>query len=147
MSSCYKTSDNKYFNLPPRMDDARHFTDYRPNCVVNNHIKSENNILSSYEYRIFLTNNAKKIMDVNKKLSYINNGSYDCINDYAVGTMLPEKNKFNCNMQTCNIVDNYDNGIGTGRAHTEINDCLKNIDGNEFELSDNNCLSQNNLNL
>ena len=43
MSSCYKTSNNKYFNLPPRMDDARHFTDYRPNCVMNNLLSKEMN--------------------------------------------------------------------------------------------------------
>ena len=27
MSSCCKTSNNKYFNAPPLMSDGRHFTD------------------------------------------------------------------------------------------------------------------------
>ena len=34
--SCYKASNNKYFNCPPRMDDGRHFTDYRSSCDTNN---------------------------------------------------------------------------------------------------------------
>ena len=37
---CKKTSNNKYFNCPPRMDDGRHFTDYRPNDRVNNLIRN-----------------------------------------------------------------------------------------------------------
>tara|TARA_B110000238_G_C15906814_1_gene344404 strand:+ start:217 stop:705 length:489 start_codon:yes stop_codon:yes gene_type:complete len=143
MSSCYKTSNNKYSNLPPRMDDGRHFTDYRPNWIVNNQINNENNILNSHDYRKFLIENSKKIMEVNKKLSYMYNGSYNCNKDYAIGTMLPEKNKFKCNFQSCEVVHNYDNGIGTGRMHTEISNCLKNLNGNEFELEDNLCISGN----
>ena len=38
------TSNNKYFDCPPRMDDARHFTDYRPNRDVNNKIRHNNKI-------------------------------------------------------------------------------------------------------
>ena len=30
---CYKTSNNKYSDCPPRMADGRHFTDFRPNCA------------------------------------------------------------------------------------------------------------------
>ena len=45
MNSCYKTSNNKYFKCPPRMDDGRHFTDYRPNCHVNNLVRANNKIL------------------------------------------------------------------------------------------------------
>ena len=145
MSSCYKTSNNKYFNLPPRMDDARHFTDYRPNCIVNNNLKQENKILNSHDYRLFLIENAKKIMDVNKKLSYIHNGAYDCNKDYSVGTMLPEKNKFKCDMHNCELVHNYDNGIGTGRLHTEISECLQQINGNEFDLKNNSCMPKNKI--
>ena len=33
---CYKTSDNKNFGCPAKMSDGRHFTDYRPDCYVNN---------------------------------------------------------------------------------------------------------------
>ena len=139
MSSCYKTSNNKYFNLPPRMDDARHFTDYRPNSVVNNNLKNENKTVTAYEYRMFLIRNAKKIMDVNKKLSYIHNGTYNCDNKYSVGTMLPEKEKILCNIQTCDVIDNYDKGIGLGRKHEIINECIKPGKENEFSLEENLC--------
>ena len=44
MSSCYKTSNNKYAKCPPRMDDGRHFTDYRPNHEINKHIIENNKI-------------------------------------------------------------------------------------------------------
>ena len=28
--SCYKTSNNRFFNATSRMSDGRNFTDYRP---------------------------------------------------------------------------------------------------------------------
>ena len=46
-AGCYKTTNNKYFNCPPRMSDGRHFTDYRPVCDVNNLIASNNNLVSN----------------------------------------------------------------------------------------------------
>lgn len=55
----------KYHHCPPRMDDARHFTDYRPNCVVNNLIQVQNQIGDNYHYRQFLVNNASKLMELN----------------------------------------------------------------------------------
>ena len=54
MASCYKTGNNKYFNAPPLMADGRHFTDYRPQCTLNNQIRAQNNGLSSFDYRMYL---------------------------------------------------------------------------------------------
>ena len=99
MSSCYKTSNNKYFNLPPRMDDARHFTDYRPNCLVNNHIKSENKIMNSYEYRMFLTRNANKLIDLNRGYATEKNSCGPCTN-----TMLPEQSVQSCSSKSCSTI-------------------------------------------
>ena len=45
----------KYNNCPPRMSDGRHFTDYRPNCMVNNLVQTQNNVPDTYQYRLFLT--------------------------------------------------------------------------------------------
>ena len=59
---CYKTSNNKHFGCPPRMADGRHFTDYRPSCHINNIIRSGNNVMNSFEYRLFLTRNAEELM-------------------------------------------------------------------------------------
>ena len=48
MSTCYKTSDNKYFGCPPKMSDGRHFTDYRPNCFLNGMVRDENKLTNSF---------------------------------------------------------------------------------------------------
>ena len=58
--SCFKTSDNKDKNCPARMDDGRIFTDYRPSSSVDDMIRYSNNVMSSYEYRQFLINNANQ---------------------------------------------------------------------------------------
>ena len=47
MSSCYKTSNNKFFNAPPRMSDGRHFTDYRPDYELNMKIGEDNELNDS----------------------------------------------------------------------------------------------------
>ena len=71
MSSCYKTSNNKFFNAPPRMSDGRHFTDYRPSYELNMKISADNELDDSYKYRQFLIDNGEKLMDINKKHSFI----------------------------------------------------------------------------
>jgi len=55
-NTCNKTSNNKYFDCPARMDDGRIFTDYRPSSSVDDMIRYSNNVMSSYEYRQFLIN-------------------------------------------------------------------------------------------
>ena len=50
--SCYRTTNNKFFTAPPRMADGRHFTDYRPTFDLNNKIQEDNNIDTSYNYRM-----------------------------------------------------------------------------------------------
>ena len=59
MSTCYKTSDNKYFGCPPKMSDGRHFTDYRPNCFLNGMVREENKLTNSFQFRNFLQQNCK----------------------------------------------------------------------------------------
>ena len=72
--SCNKTSNNKHFQCPQRMDDGRHFTDYRPNCHLNNLIRVEGKTLNSFEYRMYLTRNANNIIQSNR----VNNCSKNC---------------------------------------------------------------------
>ena len=57
MSNCYRTSNNKFFNSPARMSDARLFTDYRPNNEMNRYIESGNKIKNTHDYRLFLSRN------------------------------------------------------------------------------------------
>ena len=44
------------------MQDGRIFTDYNPNCELNNLIQKKYNVHDMTEYRHFLQNNAEKII-------------------------------------------------------------------------------------
>ena len=104
MSSCYKTSNNKYFKCPPRMADGRHFTDYRGNCYVNNLVRNNNNIFNSFQYRSFLTNNANKLMSLNRAYACQKNCCGPCQKPYEIGTMLPSETNISCNTGNCGQV-------------------------------------------
>ena len=80
--SCYRTTNNKFFTAPPRMADGRHFTDYRPTFDLNNKIQNDNNIETSYDYRMFMSNNADRIMEVNRQHSQLKNGVNNCKQPY-----------------------------------------------------------------
>ena len=80
MSSCYKASNNKYSKCPPRMDDGRHFTDYRPNTFINSSERYSNGIVTGEDYREYLQNNAVKIMNSNSQESWKINGCGPCKN-------------------------------------------------------------------
>ena len=140
--NCYRTSNNKFFHAPPRMSDGRHFTDYRPSCDVNNSINSANNIKSSYDYRMFLTRNAEKLMEVNNKHNYAKNGSFKCKEPYEVGTMLQEHTLVNCNDKNCSTSVLNEDGLGQGRKYSnEPCGLLDPFKSPEFSLDDNKCLS------
>lgn len=98
---CYKTSNNKYFDCPPRMDDGRHFTDYRNNCYVNNLVRNNKNITNSFQYRMFLTRNANKIMDLNKKYTCQKNCCGDCQNMDVSNDQQGKKNKYSDQTLSC----------------------------------------------
>ncbi len=115
---CYKTSNNKYFNCPPRMDDGRHFTDYRPNCYVNNLARANNNLANSFQYRKFLTENANKLMSLNRAYACQKNCCGPCMKPYGQGTILPEESQVCCNRHTCQVIGKDRNGLGQGRRYT-----------------------------
>ena len=121
MSSCYKTSDNKFHGCPPRMDDGRHFTDYRPTCHVNDCLKVDNTISNSYQYRMFLQENGETLMDKNREIACSKNccapSPATGVENFSDGTMLSEKYKTVCDKHTCKILLNDVNGIGTGRNY------------------------------
>lgn len=119
--SCYGTSDNKHFDCPPRMDDGRHFTDYRPSCHREDLLKADNQISNSFNYRQFLQHNGKTIMDKSRAIACQKNGCRPCdayglgVEGFNNGTMLPEKYIQECNANACKIVLNNPSGIGLGR--------------------------------
>jgi hypothetical protein len=139
MSSCYRTSNNKFASAPARMADGRHFTDYRPSCHLNAKIQIENQVPNSYEFRMFLTRNAEDLMELNRKQSYLANGAFECKPPYNVGTMLPESHKVKCNAQTCEVSHNYENGLGLGRDYGEGADCLASFNAPAMKLDENQC--------
>ena len=138
--NCYRTSNNKFFTAPPRMADARHFTDYRENTKVNGLLQNEGASDNSYEYRMFLTNNAENVMDVNNKKAYLLNGVTECKTPYAQGTMLPEQERQVCNLRTCKVVTNNANGLGLGRTYSETpNPCMDAFSSAPMALDRNTC--------
>ena len=119
MSDCYKTSNNKYFNCPPRMADGRHFTEYRPGCHIENSIRSENNINNGYQYRLFLTQNANALMESNRAYACQKNCCGPCKKPYETGTMLPEETRVKCDGNQCETIFNQKGGLGQGRIYSE----------------------------
>lgn len=122
-SSCFKTSDNKHLQCPPRMDDGRHFTDYRPSNFINDLIRADNNISNSLHYRVFLQQNANALMDRQRQIACQLNCCGPCPitqsskEPFDVGTMLPEQYMFVTDGRTTKYVLNDINGIGTGRVY------------------------------
>jgi hypothetical protein len=65
-SSLGYNTNNKYPEFPPLMSDGRSITaSYQPEAVVNNELIKQNNIQSNWQYRKYLTENSKQIMEVN----------------------------------------------------------------------------------
>lgn len=64
-ATCYSGSNNIHFNFPPIMADGRNFASWQPEAVVNNRIRQQENITTSWQYRQYLTNNANEIMKMN----------------------------------------------------------------------------------
>jgi len=48
------------------MSDGRAFTDYRPNCMVNEKLQQGSGMENSREYRMYLQQNASKIIAANQ---------------------------------------------------------------------------------
>ena len=141
--SCYRSSNNKFFNSPARMADGRLFTDYRPNFEMNRYIESGNKIKNTQDYRMFLSRNGEKIIEKNSEYIFLKNGMTNCMEPYHVGTMLPEKTRVVCDQHTCRVVDVDPNGHGQGREYvtTGENELLTPLMKPPMELDSNACVS------
>jgi hypothetical protein len=64
---CFSASNNMYHDYPPLMSDARTFTPYESNAVMNKKIKYKYDIVTNYDYRMFLTRNGNNIISQNQK--------------------------------------------------------------------------------
>ena len=112
---CTRPTNNQYFNCPPRMSDGRHFTDYRPRCTQAYDNKLKDQLMSSYDYRMFLTQNAENIINKNAFNAYMTNRCGPCVEPYNEGTMLPELEQQICNTRTCTFKTTDPYGLGLGR--------------------------------
>jgi len=56
--------DNRYFinNCPPLMQDARFLTNYSDKRIIDQQVRTINNINTIYDYKSYLQTNAEKIM-------------------------------------------------------------------------------------
>lgn len=115
--SCTRPSESQYFNCPPRMDDGRHFTDYRPRCVGNDVIETAGRPMNSYEYRQYLIHNAEAIMSKSREVTYTRNACGPCVEPFEVGTMLPEQSVVQCDTSICSVKQGDPQGLGQGRNY------------------------------
>jgi len=105
-----KVTDNVEMDFPARMADGRQFTDYRQNCLLNNNISQGK---GSWEYRVFLTQNATQIQQ--KMIQ--NQESLTACTSCSDNTVMPVKTIQNCTPTGCNYQMNDPNGVGLGRQY------------------------------
>jgi hypothetical protein len=76
-SSLGYATNNKYPEFPPLMSDGRSITTtWQPESLINDDLIQSNNIRSNWQYRKYLTNNAKDIMEYNFRESSNDVGYY-----------------------------------------------------------------------
>ena len=81
--------DNNNHDFTARMSDGRFITDYSPNCELNR--KLQNN-MTSWQYRMFLTNMADSILESEHKLDEEEFGCSDCSKMFLFLKMNMNKN-------------------------------------------------------
>ena len=121
--SFHSTTETKP-HCPIKMSDGRSFTDYRPRFMVNSelmtYVSNNNMIKSSYESRVFLQENAEKLMERNRLNVFDRlapcapcNRPFD-----DPGTMYPERYVVKCTPTSCEKIEVNKHGLGTStRVH------------------------------
>ena len=102
---------------PPRMSDGRSFTSYRQHC----HLQSMANAsagapLNSNQLRKFLSTNAEKIMEDNRRAASQTMGCKTCFDLDCSGTMLPEHSIQVQTKRTAGFAIDDVDGLGMGRV-------------------------------
>ena len=119
-NNCDKTSNNKYFDCPARMDDGRLFTDYRPSTTVDDMIRFSNNVMSSYDYKQFLIHNATNIIIVNRQYIEDKANCSDC-----TAKKIPFESDCYINNQYAKCVPTNVNGVGVNNI-VDVNESISN---------------------
>lgn len=100
-----------------KMQDGRSFTDYRPRCTVHLQTLNEFAGKSSLETRMFLMNNAEKLMKQNLQNATMSNtcSKGSCM---PMNITPPDAHQVTCNSKTCSTRQHDGvTGIGTGRNY------------------------------
>lgn len=67
------------------MADGRVFTDWNPNCVLNQDLRMMANLRNSRDYRQFLQHNGNQLIDRDRKIAFQNSFNYcKCNTPYQV---------------------------------------------------------------
>jgi hypothetical protein len=115
----YSSSKEFTPHCPIKMADGRAFTDYRPRCMVNSELLSDvhNNsmVRSSYESRMFLQENAEKLMERNRQTMLKNLAPCaPCKRPFSdQGTMYPQQYIVKCDGVSCEKIEVNPGGLGT----------------------------------
>ena len=72
--TCYSGSNNIFTSAPPLMSDGRNYASWVPGSELNELIKKKAGITNNSDYRLFLTKNADKIIELNQLESCNNCG-------------------------------------------------------------------------
>lgn len=106
-------------HCPLKMADGRAFTDYRPRCMVNSELLLDvyNNsmVRSSYDSRMYLQENAEKLMERNRANMMENlTPCAPCTRPFAEnGTMYPQQYIVRCDGVSCEKIEVNPHGLGT----------------------------------
>jgi len=76
--------DNFFKHCPPRMEDGRFIGEFRNDTRINEYIKYINNIHRDDDYRMYLQENASKILGNEWKYLRDNNSCWtnNCVHNY-----------------------------------------------------------------
>ena len=121
MDLCYKTSDNKHSSSPPRMNDGRHFTDYRSNNLINHLLIKNNKVHNNHDYKTFLIENSDKLRELNWNYACQKNCHKECQDSIDI----PHQSEFICNQKVCHHRDINKNGVGVKINNTNSNHLYK----------------------
>ena len=67
---------------PALMNDGRFITDFRSRCYTHTQLMNQNGLVSSYDIKSFLQNNALKLQDLNRQFFENKNKSAQCSEYY-----------------------------------------------------------------
>ena len=114
---------NPSIQCAARMSDGHAFTDYRSRCATNSElmqmVAKANMVSSSYESRMYLQQNAEKIMGQNFQWAQ---GQIlpcaPCQRPFSDNSLIPlERYVVRCSPTSCSRVEVNPNGIGDGRMY------------------------------